>query len=328
MPYKIIAFDGEGVGAIASAMLLEKLDPDGVLIREADLVAGGGMSAITALALANGQTSGEIVNFFRCHMNDLFALDRAGSGLYSTEPLHDRLGKLFGAGSLSELPLSGVKVMADVERFDDVANEWVRQSIGCARCDRFADMLLSELAISACSVAGHFSPHDPGPVSSPHGGRFRGCVTPDRRIARSARQYAQQHFGADADDITVLSMGAGTTNSTSFGADAEELSQNRQRWARPFTQAMRLLYEKFRTEDADHPIRLGQSCFRVQIDVDADMAFDAVTSLSDLDTLIEERTASSGWARLVETVVKDWVPSFEEFHLTYRGQSYAARGLT
>lgn len=307
MAFKIIAFDSDGIGAIGSALVLQRLDPDGKLVRQADMFAGNAMGAVTALGLVHGLSLDAIIEFFR-HKGELFFRSRREDGLYCAEALKRELGKLFGAAKLSELPLSGPKIMVNAERsgsFDD--DGWNLHSIGNGRRDPFGEMLLADLAAGAACADGCFAPHDIEPVEQPSCGRFRTAASAESNPSASAMIYAEENFNADHADMRVLSIGgANRQQAVKAASDAET---GRSGWGWPFSRFARTIRRKAGLDTIDSTCRvsaLAERYIRVEFPACDMMHYDAWQDLPDLDNHVQKFAATAAFAKLARTVQHSW----------------------
>ena len=310
MAFKIISFDSDGIGAVGSALLLHRLDPKGDLVRSADMFAGNAFGAVTALALASGVNLGELIDAFRKNAQGYFALP-ATSTRYDQSAIASSLAKLFGASRLSELPLSGPKVMINVDRLEDpVADTWATHSIGNGRRERFADMLLSDLAVSACSADGFFEPYCLQPMDHPARGKFRSAETSETNPAADAMAYAEEHFGVDQSDIHVVSIGRFADDQLPKAKVlASEGDREIRKWAWPFSRISRSLRGTGGLSNVDSNCRisaLGDRYHRFEYRCELPIEFDSWQSIDALVDQVDQQCVNSAWTTHASILHASW----------------------
>lgn len=310
MAFKIISFDSDGVGVVGSALLLHRLDPKGDMIRSADMFAGNGMGAVTALALASGIDLGQLIDSFMKNVPGFFAKTE-NNGEYCAIAMADSLSKLFGAARLCELPLSGLKVMVKVDRLGDRdADLWHTHAIGSGRHELFADMLLSDLAIAACSEQRFFGPHIVGPAENPLHGIFRTAGGIETNPAADAMAYAQEHFGADHAEIRVISIGRSADNRP-FKAivPASEGDRETRIWAWPFLRSSRSLKARaglLKVDSNSHVAALGDRYARLEYRCMEGLAFDGWAKTKALFSEVEAQCQAPEWQTLAAQLRDSW----------------------
>lgn len=111
MTYRIMTFDGGGIGGLFTAAVLERLleiDAFPALIDQTNLFAGTSTGGIIALGLAHGLAPGQLAALYRDHAKDIFDdsawddftdLGNAIGADYATKPLKRLLTQVFGASS-------------------------------------------------------------------------------------------------------------------------------------------------------------------------------------------------------------------------------------
>lgn len=310
MAFKIISFDSDGVGVVGSALLLHRLDPKGDLIRSANMFAGNGMGAVTALALASGIDLEQLIVSFMKNIPGFFAKTE-GNGDYCATAMTVSLSKLFGAARLCELPLSGPKVMVNVDRlFNADAHLWHTHAIGSGRHERFADMLLSDLAIAACSAQGFFGPHILRPVERPSRGIFRTAECIETNPAADAMAYAEEHFGVGHAEIQMISIGRSAHN-RHFKAmvPASEADRETRTWAWPFSRFSRSLKARTGLVKVDSNSRvaaLGDRYARLEYRCTEDLAFDEWAETKALFSEVESQCQTPEWQSLAAQLHDSW----------------------
>lgn len=310
MAFKIISFDSDGIGAVGSALLLHRLDPKGDMVRSADMFAGNAFGAVTALALSSGVNLGELIDAFRKNAQGYFAVP-ASVTRYDQSAMASSLARLFGAARLSELPLSGPKVMINVDRLEDpVADAWATYSIGNGRRERFADMLLSDLAIAACSADGFFEPHCLQPMDHPARGKFRSAETSEINPAADAMTYAEEHFGVDQADIHLISIGrSGGDQFPKAKVLATEGVREIRTWAWPFSRISRSLRGKGGLSKVDSNCRisaLGDRYQRLEYRCELPIEFDSWQSIDALLDRVEQQCANLAWTAHASKLRESW----------------------
>lgn len=310
MGFKIISFDSDGIGAVGSALLLHRLDPKGDLVRSADMFAGNAFGAVTALALASGVNLGELIEAFKANAASYFAVP-GSSTRYDQSAMARTLAKLFGAARLSELPLSGPKVMINLDRLEDPQGDvWHTHAIGNGRRERFADMLLSDLAISACSAHGFFEPHCLQPMDHPARGKFRSAETSEINPAADAMTYAEEHFGVDQADIHLISIGrSGGDQFPKAKVLASEGDRDMRTWAWPFSRISRSLRGRGGLSKVDSNCRisaLGDRYQRLEYACDLPIEFDSWQSIDALLEMAEQQCAESAWKAQASNLQANW----------------------
>ncbi len=307
MAFKIIAFDSDGIGAIGSALALQRLDPDGVLVRQADMFAGNAMGAVTALGLAHGLPLDTIIDFFRHKSESLFR-SRGEEGLYCADAMKREFAQLFGVAKLSELPLSGPKILVNVERaasFGDMI--WDLTSVGNGRRDPFSEMLLADLAAGAACADGFFAPHDVEPVDQSSRGRFRTALLAENNPSASAMIYAEEHFHVDQADMTVLSIGTGTQHS--FANDSDPAQAGRTSWGWPFSRFAQTIRRKAGLDTIDSTCRvsaLAERYVRVEIPAHEGVGYDAWQHLPDLEIRVQKFAETAAFVKLKRAIHVNW----------------------
>lgn len=309
MTFKIVTFDSDGVGAIASALILHRIDPKGELVKQAEMFAGNGMGAVTALALASGLDLGDLIAAFRRNAPGFFGL-RDANGVYSPEAMIKALASLYGVARLCELPLSGAKVMVNVDRLEDPETmRWERYSIGNGRHDRFSDMLLSDLAVSACSHEAHFPPHTLMPLDHPSRGKFRTAMSADANPAADAIAYAGEFLGIDPADISILSLGSGGDTSLDLAAREREQRHNSRSWAWPFSRIARSLSRKSGLNTVDSNCRvsaLGEQYVRLDVPGLGRVEFDEWQRIDAIVQAVEVQCGSPLWQSVIAELRGTW----------------------
>ena len=309
MTFRIVAFDRDGIGAAGTAYLLHKLDPEGQLVGAADMFAGNAMGAITALALANGVETAEIMKFYRQNAESMFG-NNAENAKYCHQHMIAELGKLFGAARLAEMPRSGAKLMISVERHSDPdANHWTAIDIGNGRHDRFSEMLLSDLAAAACSAQGYFEPHVLQPMDHPARGRFRTSQSSECNPSAAAMCYAEEHFGINQDEFEVLSLGLeneGRVQQENQSRDGERS------WAWPFSRITRSMIRKAGLHTVDSNCRvsaLGEKYVRLQAHAPKPCAFDDWQELSAVFDAVDRYCLTDEFSLAKRRLRASWLPA-------------------
>lgn len=310
MAFKIISFDSDGIGAVGSALLLHRLDPKGDLVRSADMFAGNIFGAVTALALASGVDLCELIEAFKKNAASYFAKPGV-SAQYDQSAMAASLAKLFGGARLSELPLSGPKIMVNLDRLEDPQTDsWQTHAIGNGRHDRFGDMLLSDIAIAACSAQNFYEPHCLQPMDHPARGKFRSAETSETNPAADAMIYAAEHFGADQADFRVVSIGRATGDPfPKAKVLASEGDREIRTWAWPFSRISRSLRGQGGLSKVDSNCRisaLGDRYQRLEYRCELPIAFDSWQSIEALVDMVEQQCANSAWTAHASKLHGSW----------------------
>lgn len=310
MAFRIITFDSDGVAAVGSALMLYRLDPKGEIVKNTDMFAGNAMGAVTALSLASGLDLGNLIESFKLGAPSYFS-EEGDEASFSPVEMGASLSKLFGAARLSELPLSGPKVMVNLDRMEDPqADEWQCHTIGNGRRERFAEMLLSDLAIAACSARGVFDPHILQPMDHPSRGKFRTAECADTNPAADAIAYAEEHFGANREDIEVISIGRLiTAKLPKAKVLASEGDRGMRRWAWPFSRFSRSLKSKTGLATVESNSRvsaLGDRYTRLNFACDFPVEYSSIDLIDDICSAVDDQCASPKWQEQANTIRNRW----------------------
>ncbi len=336
MSYRIIAFGSDGVGAFASALMLHRLDPKGNLVKSADLFSGSAFGAITALALANGIRIDEILGSFRTKMAGFFESESGGDCLYSSAGLQAEIGRLFGVARLAEMPRSAAQVMIAAERqAAGTKSQWDTITLGSGRSDNFTSMLLSDAAMSACSAAVYFRPHELEPVDDPKRGRFRAASLTAEEVGVAAIEYAAEHFGVESRDCSVLAIGTAVKPQDASASTAslakEGLRGRMQRsWRRmwPFSRfggGVQAAPHMMPLPGIQKAAQLARSFTSVKVPLECGYAFDECGSIAALEHAVEQYLLSPESSAAGAALDKYWDTSTDMELRTQSQRSMAFR---
>lgn len=352
MAYKIIAFDGGGIRGLVSALLLKELDPNGELVKNTDLFAGTSTGSFLALALADNVPLGKIIELYKdkgqaifdeapmdwsCadplsaeekHAFEAITVDRLGAdggaiksifqAKYKPDNLRSELGRIFGAGKLSELPRSGAQVVVNaLQLWSEWEGQWCPVMIGSGRNDPFAEMHLVDAAMCSGAAPTYFPPHEPVAPSSKQWGYFADGGLFANNPSASAVSYAVENFGADIADMRVLSIGTGKTrHGISEGNVGRADCWGAWQWLRPFSRdggevPAAPLIEAALTASAasceQYAKRmLGDRFIRANLDLEQPYALDNWRDITVLEEAVAVFVKTDAWDIIVDSVYRYW----------------------
>lgn len=134
--YRILALDGGGIRGLVTTILLERLTAEpGLedLLDRADLLAGTSTGGLLALAIARGIPLARIRELYvekgprifdDSWLDDLLDLGKISGADYDNRVLRRELGKLFGAGTLGDLPRLVLVPTFDLDSEDPARRTW------------------------------------------------------------------------------------------------------------------------------------------------------------------------------------------------------------
>jgi predicted acylesterase/phospholipase RssA len=204
-PFRIVALDGGGMRGVFTASYLAALERSlgQRVIDIVDLVVGTSTGGIIALGLASGRSAEEMLAFYLDHGERIFSRRRPFPGWllrprYSRGPLDETLRRHFGEMKMNELQ----------KHVCITAHELVTGNTRVLKDDHHPELhwggeqLVWKVAAATAAAPSYFAPMQLGSQDS----HVDGGVWSNNPALVGITE-ARRYFGADLDDIRLLSVG-------------------------------------------------------------------------------------------------------------------------
>ena len=296
---RILSIDGGGIRGIIPAVLLADLEREtGRLTRESfDFVAGTSTGAVLAAGVAAGIPAHRLVSLYIERAPEVFrriplltTLRRIVTGtMYDTTRLHalirEELGPEARDWTLNDAP---VDLLVTTKRLAD-GMPWYFVRDNPSNSCRAGDFRLADVVTASAAAPTYFSPWNVPPVGELIDGGIGVAGNPVYQACVEAFEYTDAYEPAAS---IVVSLGTGKL-----------LERNRPGWLWPWLGW--LLSELLRSPaeqqtELVHRHYADATFYRLDVELEREIALDAVERTDELRTIGERLAGGVEWARLLD----------------------------